>query len=396
MHQKNYKSVWLSVEFEEKKKHLRKLWRNDFFRVMLLIIFLGFAAATVVFLIENKDNKGFETYGNAIWWAFVSITTTGYGDITPITPWGRTVSIFVLLSGTIVLSLLSGAVSSILVTRNIRASQGLQEVKMKNHVIVCGWNSNAEIIISTLSEEADAIGGIVLINELSEEQIAAVLFQFKQSGVKFVRGNYADEEVFLRASIKDAQAVILIPDESSRVLANPDERTLLATLTVKSLSPRTKVYAHLSERSNRQALQRARADAIIVSGQHAGYLLATHALSTGVSDAIEDLMDSRVGSKFVRQNIPQVYVGKPFLDLFLYFRREEQSILVGVVSIEKTLTIADVLADGSDSYLDEFIRRRFAESGKQLNKKSRSVTLNPPDSYLIQTSDSALVIQTVK
>jgi voltage-gated potassium channel len=374
-------------------RFIEQLRNNDFVKALIFIVCAALVSATIMFFLERNENKSFDHWGNALWWAFVSLTTTGYGDITPITPQGKTVAVFILITGTILLSVLSGTVSSLLVTRNLREGKGLQEIKLKNHVIICGWNGNAEMILSTLADHINDIGGIVLVSEIPEELATSIIYQYARLKVKFVRGVSTDEDTLNRANIKSAHAVIIVPDDTARELANPDERALLTTLTVKGLSPKVKVYAHLVDKTNRQALLRARADGVILSGQHSSYLLATHVTASGVSDAIEDLMDYKTVSKFSQTPFPKDFIGKTFYDAFIHYRIEEKAILVGIVSEEKNLSVADILNDGSDSYLDEFIRRRFAESGKQLSKKSRNVQLNPEDTYVIQSSDSALLIR---
>lgn len=378
-------------------KKIQEIWsdirQNSVISIFAITVGVTLTAALLLFLVESPTNKGFESLGNSIWWAFVTITTTGYGDITPSEPLGKIFAVLLMFSGTIVLSLLSGTVSSLLVTRKLREGQGLEDVKLKNHVIICGWNPNLEIIVANLAEYSAQIGGLVLVNQLSGDKISALLSQFKKIDIKFVRGSSSDEDVLNRANVKAAKSAIIIPDESFSALANLDERTLLTTLALKSMNSKIKVFAHIVDRANRSTLQRAKADAVIVGGVHASFLLANHVVSSGVSDALEDLMDASSGARFKQVQIPNELVGKKFIDAFLYFRTAKQSILVGIVSEERSLSISDVLSDGSDSYLDEFIRRKFEESGKKINRKAHQVKLNPSDDYEIQSTDSGLLIQ---
>ncbi|MFN8017064.1 MAG: potassium channel family protein [Acidimicrobiales bacterium] len=54
----------------------------------------------------------FNTYGHAVWWAIVTLTTVGYGDITPITHAGRIVAVMIMVSGVGVLGVLAGSLAS--------------------------------------------------------------------------------------------------------------------------------------------------------------------------------------------------------------------------------------------------------------------------------------------
>lgn len=357
-----------------------------------VIFLLAFVSAMIVFVLEKPFNHRFQSIGDAIWWAFVTITTTGYGDIYPITPSGRFVTVFVVLGGVVTISLLSGIVSSILVARKIKEDKGLQEITVKNHILICGWNRNAEKILSTFRDSGTESRKFVLINELAEGQISNITYGFKDLDIKFVSGNFTNEEVLMRANIKHAQAAVILADETMPTAAKVDERTLLATLTIKSLNPRVKVYAHITDPSSRAPLQRANADAIVLNDQHVGYLLVNHIVSPGIPEAISDLFDYKVGAKFNKLPIPAEYVGKSFAELSGYIRKQKKSILIGVITEEKKLSISEILSSDSGSYLDEFIRQKFAESGRHFEKNQTQVQLNPPDDYLIQAQDVALVI----
>lgn len=61
-------------------------------------VILGFAY--LFFLIEKTQNEMINTYLDAVWWAFATATTVGYGDIIPVTTEGKIVGIFLMLIGT--------------------------------------------------------------------------------------------------------------------------------------------------------------------------------------------------------------------------------------------------------------------------------------------------------
>jgi voltage-gated potassium channel len=57
------------------------------------------SSGVVFFLLEHGKNPGVQHFLDAIWWAFTTATTTGYGSITPVTAWGKVLSIFTMLGG---------------------------------------------------------------------------------------------------------------------------------------------------------------------------------------------------------------------------------------------------------------------------------------------------------
>jgi voltage-gated potassium channel len=81
-------------------------------RVGLVTAGIVFTCAYVAFGAERSVNEGFSSFGEAVWWATVTITTVGYGDIFPITTEGRISAVVLMFSGLAVLGVLAGALAS--------------------------------------------------------------------------------------------------------------------------------------------------------------------------------------------------------------------------------------------------------------------------------------------
>lgn len=79
-----------------------------FFFVVILVISIG----TIMYMIEGSlPNSQFNNIPNSIYWAVVTLTTVGYGDITPITAFGRFLSACVMLLGYTIIAVPTGIVS---------------------------------------------------------------------------------------------------------------------------------------------------------------------------------------------------------------------------------------------------------------------------------------------
>jgi len=79
-----------------------------FFAVILITIIAG----TVMYMIENGQNNGFSSIPKSIYWAIVTLTTVGYGDVTPITALGKTLASFIMLLGYCIIAVPTGIVSA--------------------------------------------------------------------------------------------------------------------------------------------------------------------------------------------------------------------------------------------------------------------------------------------
>ena len=76
--------------------------------LFLVLVVLEFGSMLVSFFEQQDPNANIKTGGDAVWWAFVSITTVGYGDQYPVTLGGRTMAVFVLATGVGLFGVLSG------------------------------------------------------------------------------------------------------------------------------------------------------------------------------------------------------------------------------------------------------------------------------------------------
>ena len=80
--------------------------------VALVAVGVVVVGAAVAYRAEHATNAGFKTFGDALWWAVVTLTTVGYGDIVPKTTTGRVDGVMIMIAGVSVLGLLAGSMAS--------------------------------------------------------------------------------------------------------------------------------------------------------------------------------------------------------------------------------------------------------------------------------------------
>ncbi|MBW2091644.1 MAG: two pore domain potassium channel family protein, partial [Deltaproteobacteria bacterium] len=108
------------------------------FRILGIIATVLVLATIAIYFVEYRTGKSLGIW-DSFWWALVTITTVGYGDIVPSTVVGRLIGFGIMFSGLILVSLMTATIASVFVTRKIREGKGLEDIKEKDHIVICGW-----------------------------------------------------------------------------------------------------------------------------------------------------------------------------------------------------------------------------------------------------------------
>ena len=258
----------------------------------------------------------------------------------------------------------------------------MEDVRDKGHIVICGWNDGGiGLIQGLITHYRPKTPTIVLVNELPRESVDAVLYRFPEQTFKYVRGNFTKEEILARANVRAARAAIILADESGpHPPEKRDERTIFGALAVKAMSPKVKTCAELTQVENREHLRRANVDEIVVHGEYNAAILAGAASATGLSTVMKRLLDIGEDNKLWRTRIHERFVGRPVSDLADHVQNKYQAILLAVVTETAPIALEDILSPDA-SAIDDFIKRKFAESGKDYfsgGKGRVSVQINPP------------------
>ena len=370
---------------------LKTLIRNSFFQVGIGLFITMISGGIILQWLETGDiSQG----NNPFWWAIVTMPTVGYGDFSPETPEGRMFAVFIMFAGITLVSLLTASISSIFVAQKIREGKGLEKLNLSDHFILCGWNSNANKIINSiqlLNHNQRKID-LVLINDLSEEEITQLKTRFSKIKIHFVSGDFAQEETLHRASIATSDTVIIIPNNLNNDQNTHDEKTIFATLTIKSIDASIRVVAYLLDRENLTHIKRAEADEVVVSDDLSLNILASHVIDPGVPQLSNQLINTSSDSRFIRKLIPQNFVGKKYGELFNHYRDKNGALLVGLYYEDENLGIGSILSSDTSS-LDNFIEQKLKEGGISLQEQSKvHVNVNPSADHIIKEGEKALLI----
>lgn len=255
----------------------------------------------VVSVIVYVDRDGYSeplTFIDALYFSAVSLSTTGYGDITPVTQGARLMNIFVITPLRIAfLLLLVGTTLSVL-TEDSRKTLQIQQWRktVRNHTIVLGYGTKGRSAIDALLADGASASNIVVV-----DKDAAVLTRAEKRGLVTVHGNATKSDVLKVAGVTRARSVVVAPSS--------DDTAVLITLSVRELAPSAMIVASVRESENQHLLMQSGADSVVVSSETAGRLLGIATVTPPVVAMVEDLLSPDDGFAVAERPIGDDEVG---------------------------------------------------------------------------------------
>ncbi|MDY6900526.1 MAG: ion channel [Cyanobacteriota bacterium] len=298
-------SIWEFLEYE------------NFIRPLLVIIIIVAISSLSLSLVEPNLSLF-----DSLWWAIVTLTTVGYGDVTPKTIPGRFIAFIDMLVGIGVLTLLTATVASILVEKKISQDLGMHSFSFEEHIILCEWNYRAETILKELRLEPETEKTpIVLISDIDRKPVKDKYFYF-------VKGEVSDETLY-QANLEKAKTVIILGDDSVDYKQR-DAKVILSTLTVESINKDAYTIAELINEKNIETCKRAYADEIIVTSKLSSNLISSAAINHGISKVISDIVTYEYGSQISKIIVPESEIGSLFIDVFIKMKKDSQSTVIAI------------------------------------------------------------------
>lgn len=286
--------------------HQRSIWAQLAIRVAIAAACIIITTAAVYL-----DRAGYRDVTgeplsvlDALYYATVSLSTTGYGDITPVTESARLINILVITPLRVIfLIVLVGTTIEILTRRGtdtIREQNWKR--KVKNHTVVIGYGVKGRTAVRSLLDAEEDGRSIVVITGSN-----AAAAEASEQGVITVEGDARNTDVLEQAMIDKAKKVIVAVDE--------DDATVLITLAVRRLSPKARIIAAAREGFNSALIKSSGADTVIPTAESSGRLLALASTDPHAGEFMEDLLDPNEGLEVRQYPVTREEIGLAPADL---------------------------------------------------------------------------------
>ena len=331
---------------------LLKVFVEKKFEFLTLFMFFGFMvffASTVIYIFEGDgSNDNIHNFLDAIYWAVITITTVGFGDIAPQTTEGRFVTMFLILGGISLISFMTSIITTSMTAKleEAKSYQVINEAsKLKKFILICGYGKMGEV----LSEELMRSGEKLLIIDIKDKQIELA----KKNGLLALKADASDMEVLkeLRCDTKLKYAV---------ALTDSDALNLSIILSLKSLNPDIEIFSRVNEKDAKENLEIAGAKEVIfphmVAAKSAVEYFEQPISFSAIDnillereDPVIDEIDISYDSKAKDKLLGKIGIKKHNLKVLGVIRGEKKELIFNPKQDEFVLKIDDILLVIGDS-----------------------------------------------
>jgi voltage-gated potassium channel len=235
---------------------------------------------------------------DALYYATVTLSTTGYGDIVPATEQARLANVLIITPLRFVfLITLVGTTVEVLTQRSrdeFRIKRWRQSVQ--DHTVVVGFGVKGRSAFSALVDQGTEPGRVVVVSSDPGEIDEATAL-----GAVGVVGDATREDVLRSASVQTASRIVVATDR--------DDTSVLVTLTARRLAPTATLVASARESQNTAVLRQSGADVVIPTAESAGRMLGLSLTSPVAGHLVEDLLEPHHGLEIVERAITSEELG---------------------------------------------------------------------------------------
>jgi voltage-gated potassium channel len=284
-----------------RRKGRLPVWISITWRVLFVLALIAVAVGVHWFEREglNDNVDGHISFIDVLYFTMISITTTGYGDIAPVSDEARLFDALVVTPIRIfVVLIFLGTAYSFVFRRTLdRWRMALIQKTLNNHIVVAGFGTSGSEAVDELIARGTDPDEIVAI-DCAEESLERAL----SLGCAILQGDATRDTTLVAARIDRARAAI--------VSAGSDDTSILITLTVRHLAPEVPISVVVRNEDNELLARQAGATTVINPVSFAGLLLAGSATGPHIAEYLADLASSHGRVQLVERPVGKEECGK--------------------------------------------------------------------------------------
>lgn len=259
-------------------------------------IVFWFACATLVYAFELGHSPRIHGLGDAVYALLVTMTTSGDASVQPATAGGRMVMGLAVIVSKLLTALLCALAAAVLIERKVKEDMGLKMHKLKQHIVIMGWNLKGPQIVRTLRDDpGHAHTPILVMADLEHKPMDDAQVMFTRAPYP-VRG-----EAIERGCLAHAATVVVLANYAERQHA--DALTAVNCLVARRAAPQARLIAELLDPTQRTYLEAAGADLVVGIGEVGGFLLAEATIGNEEARRLLGYLAASRGQEAVREGL---------------------------------------------------------------------------------------------
>ncbi|MFW5688680.1 MAG: potassium channel family protein [Spirochaetota bacterium] len=221
------------------------------------------------------------SFSDAVYMTIISLTTTGFTEVRPLSAAGRGLTVFVIISGIASLAHVGGRVLQLAVELYLirRGKMDRQIQRLRNHVLLCGFGRMGRHIASDL-----ASAGVPFVVLESNPELAPDL---EEVGYLYLIGDASSDDLLREAGVEQARGLIAV--------VSSDAENVYTTLTAKALNPAITVVARALGDQSEPKLKTAGADRVIKPYELVGRRIAQLVIRPAMIEFVDTIARSNGG-----------------------------------------------------------------------------------------------------
>ena len=313
--------------------------------LLVAVIIVGLAG---YMLIEGWN------FFDAIYMTIISITTTGYKEVHPLSEAGKIFTLFIIIFGVMAIAYIGGRLAQFFVEAYVfRRRKMEKKLKVLNgHYIICGHGRMGKKICEELS--ANKASFVVIEKDKGEiENLSHLDFLY-------IEGDATDDETLQKACIKEAKGLVSV--------LRSEAENVFTTLSARALNPKIFIVARAVEEETESKLLKAGANRVVKPYEIGGHRMTQVLLRPGVVDFIDiiardkriDLnieeIDVKAGSSLIGQKLVEAPIRNKLNIIIVAIFRTDGNVIYNPQSTVVIEEKAKLIVIGEENNIQELIK----------------------------------------